>query len=90
MIRGSAIIECGNGTNESISAVHRELGTGAVFMRTCPPHKIGKRPIKEGNWYGEDAEVIMYFNNIESLDVIISTLNDLRESMVTHKEKNNA
>lgn len=85
MIRGSAVIECGTGSVESISAC-TEDGVGVVFMRSGPPRKMGVT--SDNGWRGENAEVIIYFNNVESLDVVIDTYQSLRADMVKQRGDN--
>ena len=89
MIKGTATIQFGSGSVASAAGVDEESGVGAVFMRSVAPGKIGRDP-SDGkfDWESvmENAEVAVYFTNVESLDVQIHTLQQLREDMIKVKE----
>lgn len=89
MISGSAIIECGTGSVASTHAINTVTGAGLVAMRSCPPQPIGSRDLEPGEFESimSNAEVMFFFNNIESLDSVIGTLTRLREAMVEERKR---
>lgn len=89
MIKGEATIQFGSGSVVSVSGIHKETGIGAVFMRTCEPGKIGIniRNDVDPNLVAGAPEVVMYFTSIESLDVQIYELTNLRQRMIEFKKE---
>ena len=91
MIKGSATIQFGSGSVASVGCIHKESGMGAVCMRSCAPGKIvtDASDDTEGridfDLVTEEPEVVVYFTNIESLDVQISMLTDIRQRMAEFK-----
>lgn len=89
MISGKAIIECGTGSVASTTAVNTITGTGVVGMRSCTPAPIGTRDLEQGEFESimDSAEVMFFFHNIESLDVVIGTFTRLRNDMVEERKR---
>lgn len=92
MIRGSATIEFGSGSVGTVVALNKEDSMAAIYMRSCPPGKIGSR---RGNKELEqatidDPEVVIYFTNRESLKLHIDILNDVLYEMDKCEEDTNA
>ena len=89
MISGSALIECGTGSVASTYTVNTVTGAGLVAMRSCLPQPMGTREFEPGEFDSimSKAEVMICFNNIESLDVVIGTFTRLREMMVEERQR---
>lgn len=88
MIKGTATIQFGSGSVASAIGVDPNCGNGTIFMRSVTPGKIGRDIGEEISCecIAETAEVVVYFTNVESLDMQIDTLKTLREEMVKVKE----
>lgn len=91
MISGNALIECGTGSVVGTYTVNNITGAGLVAMRSCLPGPIDTREVEPGEFESimSSAEVLICFNNIESLDSVIGTLTKLREMMVEERERLN-
>lgn len=53
---------------------------GQVELTTCPPTEIGEDP---NNGKSTGLKVVLDFSNVQSLDVVIERLQDLRKEMVS-------
>ena len=93
MISGNALIECGAGSVHSIASVNSLNGMGVIAMKSAAPGPIGslKSEISDDEFdsFMNNAEVLLFFHNIESLDSIMSTFTNLREMMVEERERLN-
>ena len=91
MISGKVLIECGDGSVESAAAVNPVDGAGLVFMRSTMPQEIGTTNMSKEEFEAlmDNAEVMLCFRNIESLDVFISNFTQLRERMIEEREQLN-
>lgn len=86
MIKGSATIQFGSGSVASVYGVDKDTGFGTVFMTTIAPGKIeldSKRV--DNDFVINNHDVAIYFTNVESLDMEIKCLTELREFMVEYK-----
>lgn len=88
MIKGSATIQYGSGSVASVYGIDEDTGMGAVFMATVAPGKIGRDQRRVDNdFVMNNPEVVMYFTNVESLEIQIKCLMKLRSGMINHMEK---
>lgn len=76
MIKGKAKMEFGTG-DIRMTAV-QSYGIGALCCITQEPHEIGERVPVNDTWSTKEAEVIMTFTKTESIDVLISELQDVK------------
>lgn len=87
MIKGSATIQFGSGSVASAAGVDYENDVGIICMRSVSPGKIGRDFGEvDAEFVKNNAEVVIYFTNVESLDAHIRMLEQLRENMANHKE----
>lgn len=86
MIKGTATILFGAGSVESGAYADPDSGVGHVYMRTVVPGKIGRECHSNPATLMNEAEVRVYFTNVESLDSQIAILTALREDMIKVKQ----
>ena len=74
-------IESGNGTVEAVAGLSEE-GYGVVCLNSCDPVPIGSSLHKRDDFDPNESEVIWVFKNVESLDVVLKTLREVRGLMI--------
>lgn len=79
MIIGKAKMEFGTG-DIRMTAV-QSYGIGALCCITQEPHEIGERVPVGDTWSTKEAEVIMTFTKVESIDALIAELQDVKKLM---------
>ncbi|MDD3404583.1 MAG: hypothetical protein PHQ72_14725 [Hespellia sp.] len=86
MIKGKAKLEFGTGDIRVTGIVSE--GIGALVMETWDvPHEIGEKEKVEEGWNTINAEAIMSFTKIESIDVVIEDLKDIKAIMLNEYPK---
>lgn len=80
MIKGLAKLEFGNGDIRMTSVLSNQVG--ALVCLTQDKHKIGETVPIEDDWHiNIQAEVILTFTKVESIDVVILKLNEIKAMM---------
>ncbi len=70
------------GTNQFLPD-NNQRQIGGISMRTIPKHKTGDLvDVPEGYKALDDAEVILIFQHVQSIDVLINTLQKTRSRMI--------
>ena len=80
MIKGKAKMEFGTGDIRMTTCYSYEIG--ALCCITQPIHQIGERVPVEDTWSPNEAEVIMTFSKVESIDALIEELQDIKKLML--------
>lgn len=81
MIKGKATILFGTGSVESQGFVDADSGIGHIYMNSAVPGKVGRHGSVRQSLTTE-AEVVVYFTNVESLNSQIDLLTALRDDMI--------
>lgn len=68
----------GRGTTRILPYMLKTRPGGQVELASCVPTKIGTEP--QGKTFG--PKIVLEFQNVESLNVLIEKLQDLREDMI--------
>ena len=79
MIKGKAKLEFGTGDIRMTGALSNNIG--ALCCITQPPHEIGEKVPVEDGWDPVQAEAILTFSKIESIDALIAELQDVKAMM---------
>lgn len=79
MIKGKAKLEFGTGDIRMTSVFSN--GIGALCCNKQEPHAIGEKVPVDDTWSVNEADVIMTFTKVESIDVIIEELQDVKAMM---------
>lgn len=79
MIKGKAKMEFGTGDIRMTGALSG--GIGALCCITQEPHEIGEKIPVEDTWGTEQAEVVLTFTKTESIDALITELQDVKAMM---------
>lgn len=80
MIKGKAKLEFGKGDIRMTGCFSH--GLGALCMITQEPHKIGEKAPVTDTWSTLEAQTIMTFSKIESIDALIAELEDVKAFML--------
>ena len=82
MISGKAMVECGTGSTVSTWMFDPNNDIGMIFIRSKEPTPNNICPCKmPENYNWNDAEVKLYFHNVESLKSVTSVFTELIEVM---------
>jgi len=87
MIKNNVILEFGTGDINLISAISVVDGVGMVGFRNQEPREIGT--VGDSTEFIEMTElpILMAFNKIESIDVVIDSLKEVKELMLEIETK---
>lgn len=73
----------GNGTTRVKQSLLKTKFGGTVELVTCRKTKVGEEPTT----VLESPRILLAFESVESLDVVIQKLQDLREGLEEHELK---
>ena len=85
MIKGKAEIVFGMGDIRISPILHE--GNGICVLDNQKPHKIGEIVPTEDVFTIRDKDVMITFSNVESLDVVIDRLMELKRLMIDGKQE---
>ena len=91
MVHGKALIEMGKGSTRMHSFAWGD-GTGGLSLRATEPGEIGRHMPTPDDWTPENSDVLITFDNPESVHNFIKSLHEVlawmkkaREETVTDK-----
>lgn len=84
MIKGKAKLEFGTGTICMVPSIRID-GIGALHLRSCEPHEIGKLEPMPKTWAPTQSEVIMTFTNHKSVEALIIELSHVYKSLLEYE-----
>lgn len=79
--RKGVVARFGTGTVKIYPYVLKSRFGGQVELTECTPTEIGKQP-EDGSLVPDKPKIVLDFGSLQSLDVLIEKLQDLREEMV--------
>jgi hypothetical protein len=79
MIKGNAKMEFGTGDILMTSVWSHDIG--ALCCVNQEPHEIGDLVTVTSTWNADNADVILTFTKVESIDAVIARLKELRAIM---------
>lgn len=80
MIKGKAKLEMGTGDIKITAALVKD-SIGLLCFATEEPHKIGEIVKNEMTWTPNKSQVILSFSKVESIDVLIKNLEEVKRLM---------
>jgi len=80
MIRGKAKLEFGVGDIKITQALRKD-GIGALCFVTQEQREIGERVDNEKSWTPNESQVIFTFSKVDSIDVLIDNLEEVKRLM---------
>lgn len=88
MVHGNALIEMGKGSTKMLSFAWED-GTGGLSLRASEPGEIGRTEPTPEDWTPEDSDVLITFDNPESVMNFIKSLHEVLAFMKKAKEEAN-
>ena len=85
MVKGKAKLIFGTGDIMMTPVLHSENDTpqyGMLAFKTTEPHEIGSYAGNDKRFMLSNADTLMVFYRVESIDVCIERLNTLKEMML--------